>query len=289
MIGSALLRCAIQQDINVLCIVRKDSKKIETIPKSDLIKIIYCNINEYDNININEKYDIFYHLAWEKTSVSSRDDVESQINNIQYTMDAVHLAKKLCCKKFIGAGSQAEYGIVNESLKPDTQINPQSGYGVAKYTAGKLSKLLCTHLGIKFNWARILSVYGPLDGENSLIMYTIRELLANRSPELTKCEQIWDYLFCDDAAKALFAIGVNGVDGKFYPLGSGQAKILSEYVLNIKDIISPNTEINFGIKDYYPYQPMYLCADISELTKDTYWKPNISFNEGINKIINENL
>jgi len=285
MIGSAVTRYAVSLNIEVLCIIRKDSKRINNIPKNNLIKIQYYNINEYNGLNINGSYDIFYHLAWEKTSVSSRDDIESQINNIQYTMDAVHLAKRLGCKKFIGAGSQAEYGIVNEPLEPETPVNPQSGYGIAKYTAGKLSKLLCSQLDMQYNWARILSVYGPLDGENSLIMYTIRELLANRSPELTKCEQIWDYLYCDDAARALLAIGEYGTNGKFYPLGSGQRKILSEYILEIKKIISPNTDINFGVKNYYPHQPMYLCADISELSKDTGWKPEMSFENGIRKII----
>ena len=285
MIGAALTKYAVSIGIEVLCIIRKESNKIKNIIESDLIIIEYCNINEYSNFNINDKYDIFFHLAWDKTFNTSRDDVQSQLKNIQYTLDAVHLAKKLGCKKFIGAGSQAEYGIVKESLKPETPVNPQSGYGIAKYTAGKLSKLLYSQLDIQFNWARILSVYGPLDGENSLIMYTIRELLANHSPELTKCEQIWDYLYCDDAAKALLAIGGYGVNGKCYPLGSGQGLLLSEYILKIKDIISPNTEVNFGIKDYYPHQPMYLCADITELSKDTGWKPEISFEDGIKKII----
>ena len=286
MIGAALVKNAVSIGLEVLCILRKDSKRIKNLIETDLIKIIYCNIDEYCELNIEDKYDVFYHLAWDKTFNTTRDDVESQINNIQYTIDAVRLAKRLGCKKFIGAGSQAEYGIVKESLKPETPVNPQSGYGIAKYAAGKLSKLLCSQIDMQFNWARILSVYGPLDGEKSLIMYTIRELLANRSPEFTKCEQIWDYLYCDDAARALLAIGEHGVDGKYYPLGSGQGKILSEYILKIREIISPNAEIKFGAKDYYPHQPMYLCADVSELRKDTGWKPEISFEDGIKNILN---
>ena len=285
MIGSALLRYATLQNINVLCIVRKDSKKLENIPKSEYIRITYCNINEYDTININEKYDIFFHIAWEKTSVSLRDDVEAQINNIQYTINAVHLAKRLGCRKFIGAGSQAEYGIVNEPLKPETPVNPQNGYGIAKFTSGKLSKLLCTQLDLQFNWVRILSVYGLFDNINSLIMYTINELQNRHSPELTKCEQIWDYLYCDDTAKALLAIGKSGVNGKFYPLGSGKVQKLSKYIENIRDIISPDIELHFGKKEYYPHQPMYLCADISELTYDTGWRPEISFEDGIKKVL----
>jgi len=285
MIGSAIARCALEQDMDVLCIIRKNSNRLDNLPKSERLKIVYADISEYAKLEIQGSYDVFYHLAWEKTSVSSRDDVDTQIANIQYTQDAVRLAKRLGCKKFIGTGSQAEYGIVTEPLKSDTPVKPLSGYGIAKYAAGKLSHLLCTQLGLQFNWVRILSVYGPLDGAHTLIMYAIQELQAGRSPEFTKCEQIWDYLYCDDAARAFLAIGENGIDGKTYPLGSGNKKHLSEYLEIIRDIIAPNTVLQFGKKDYYPHQPMYLCADISELTNDTGWRPEVEFEEGIRKII----
>jgi len=285
MIGSAIVRCALEQGIDVLCIIRKDTSRFGNLPKSERLKIVYADISEYAQLDIKGSYDVFYHLAWIKTSAASRDDVDTQVDNIQYTLDAVHFAKHLGCKKFIGAGSQAEYGIVSKPLKSDTPVNPESGYGIAKYAAGKLSRLLCSQLGLQFNWVRILSVYGPHDGLNSLIMYTIHELQAGHSPEFTKCGQIWDYLYCDDAAKALLAIGKNGVDGKTYPLGSGGKKKLSKYLEIIRDIIAPEIVLQLGKKEYYPHQPMYLCADISELTSDTGWKPQISFEEGIRNII----
>jgi UDP-glucose 4-epimerase len=52
----------------------------------------------------------------------------------------------------------------------------------------------------------------------------------------------------------------------------------------MRDIIAPDIALQFGKKEYYPHQPMYLCADISELTNDTGWKPEVSFDEGIKKI-----
>ena len=93
------------------------------------------------------------------------------------------------------------------------------------------------------------------------------------------------YTHCDDAAKALLAIGEKGVDGKTYPLGSGKGKKLSEYLESLRDIVATGATLQFGKKPYYPHQPMYLVADISELTKDTGWIPKISFEEGIRKII----
>jgi nucleoside-diphosphate-sugar epimerase len=138
---------------------------------------------------------------------------------------------------------------------------------------------------MEFNWVRIVSVFGPLNEAHNLIKYSINELQAGHSPEFTKCEQTWDYLYCVDAAKAFIAVGKKGIDGKTYPLGSGSKRRLSEYIESIRDIVSPGVSLQFGKKKYYPHQPMYLCADISELTRDTGWRPEVSFEDGIRKTI----
>jgi nucleoside-diphosphate-sugar epimerase len=284
-IGCALVRQALEKNIEILCIVRKDSVRIENIPKSEKVRVIFAELAEYASLDMPEKHDVFFHLAWDRVSGPFRDDVDIQAKNIRYTIDAVHLAKRMGCQVFVGAGSQAEYGIVSTPLKPDTPTNPQSGYGIAKYAAGKLGRLLCSQLGIRHNWMRVLSVFGPFDSSNTLIMYAINELRSGHSPELTKCEQIWDYLYCDDAARAFLAVGDKGINGKTYPLGSGNKKRLSEYLESLKDVVNSKGILQFGIKEYYPHQPMFLCADISELTADTGWEPEILFEEGIKRII----
>jgi nucleoside-diphosphate-sugar epimerase len=288
MLGSALIKCAMEQDIEILALVRKDSYRLENLPKSRLIKLQYADLSDYIDLDISGKYDIFYHLAWDKTFGASRDDTDIQAKNIEYTLNAVQLAKRLGCSVFVGAGSQAEYGPVALPLKSDTPVNPQSGYGIAKYAAGRLSYLLCSQLGIRHNWVRIVSTYGPLDASHTLISYVINELISGRSPELTKCEQVWDYLYCDDAARAFWAIGIRGINGKIYPLGSGKPRKLSEYLESLRDIINPHGVLLFGAKHYYPYQPMYLCADISDITTDTGWEPEVSFEEGIRRLIDKN-
>lgn len=284
MIGSAIARQAVLQGYKITCLVRRDTKRIENIPKNSNVKLIECNINEYDSINIDDKHDIFIHLAWLKPFGADRDNVDIQLQNVQYTLDAIRLAHRCGCSVFIGAGSQAEYGVQTVDLSPDLPVNPESGYGIAKYTAGKLSKMLCNQLGIRFNWMRILSVYGKYDNSYTLISYVINELKNGRSPELTKCEQIWDYINCDDAARAFLAVAENGKDGKFYPLGSGKGRQLSEFIKDIQQIINPKVELGFGKKEYYPHQPMHLVADVSELKKDTGWNPEIEFVDGIRLI-----
>lgn len=280
-VGSAVVRMALAKDIEVTCIVHEGSNRLGNIPQDKRVKIVECNLSDYKYLQIEGQYDAFVHLSWEKTFGACRDDADVQMRNIQYTLDACHLAKRSGCKVFIGAGSQAEYGIKSTKLTPNMPVNPESGYGIAKYAAGKLSAMLCKSLGMRQNWVRILSVYGPNDGENTLISYVVRELKAGSSPELTQCEQIWDYLYADDAAEAILAIAERGKDGKAYPLGSGVGRQLSEYVEDIRQTINPSVPIIYGAIDYYPHQPMYLVADIQELTIDTGWVPTRRFRESI--------
>ena len=283
-VGSAIVRRALAQGMEVTCIVHEGSKRLGNLPQDERVKIVECNLSNYNSLNIDGQHDAFIHMAWEKTFGASRDDAETQTRNIQYTLDACHLAKRCGCQVFVGAGSQAEYGLQTVDLTPDLPVNPESGYGIAKYAAGKLSAMLCKSLGIRQNWVRILSVYGPNDGENTLISYVIRELKAGRSPELTKCEQTWDYLYADDAADAILAIAEKGVDGKAYPLGSGNGRKLTEYIEVIRKVVNPAIEVKYGAKDYYPHQPMHLFADINELTIDTGWEPAWLFYDGIKVI-----
>lgn len=282
-IGRTLTDLLLARGDRVIALVHRGSKRLPEIEERENFTVLPLDLCDFAGYTPAVHADVFFHLAWAKTAVDGRDDAEAQIRNIVYTSDAVRLASRFGCSVFVGAGSQAEYGIAKAPLCGDSPTDPQSGYGIAKYAAGKLSRLLAGKLGIRHCWARILSVYGKGDGEGTLISYLIRTLRAGGVPELTPCEQIWDYLHVEDAARALAAIADFGKDGKVYPIGSGEGRPLREYVELLRDIVAPGACIRFGAKPYYPHQPMLLTADIRELTGDTGFVPAISFAEGIQK------
>ena len=285
-IGTALISLCIEEGVEVYAFVRGNSKRIDRIPRHSLVNIVECDLSDIAAYDAEQcpQCDVFYHLGWGATIGGGRNDMPTQIDNIKYTIDAVALAHRLGCHTFIGTGSQAEYGRYEGKLNADVPTNPENGYGIAKLAAGQMSRIECAKYDMKHIWTRILSVYGPNDGENTLISYVIRELKANHSPELTKCEQIWDYLYADDAGDAILSIAEKGMDGKAYPLGSGQGRKLSEYIEDIRQMINSSIEIKFGVKDYYPHQPMHLVADISELTIDTGWTPKVDFHKSIKSL-----
>lgn len=287
-IGIALVQEFIEHQIDVLAICRKGSKRINRIPKSSFVHILELDLQDYQSFQpeVNDqKYDVFYHFAWGGTTGSERNNMELQHDNVGYSLDAVYLAKKFGCHTFIGAGSQAEYGRVEGKLSASTPAFPENGYGIAKLCAGQMTRILCEQLGIKHIWTRILSVYGPYDGENTMIISTIRKLLAKERPMLTKGEQKWDYLYSKDAAKAMRLLAEKGKEGKTYCIGGGSARPLSEYIEIMRDAIDPTAQLAFGAIPYADKQVMYLCADIDELKQDTGFEPKVSFEKGIRETI----
>lgn len=96
---------------------------------------------------------------------------------------------------------------------------------------------------------------------------------------------MWDYLYCEDAARAFYLAAESGMDGSVYCIGSGQVRPLAEYITVIRDTIDKNIEIGFGEIPYYDKQVMYLCADIENLRQDTGFNPAVSFEEGIRRTV----
>lgn len=287
MLGVATINECLKKNISVLAFVRKNSTNTSRLLKSDLLKIVECDLDKIRDFTPTEQMkniDVFYHFGWAYTDKSGRNDTSKQAANIQYTLDAVHLAQKLRSKKFIGAGSQAEYGVTDETLSAATPCNPLVAYGVSKYAAGKLSRLECEKLGLEHIWLRILSVYGKNDGANTLISQLLKNVKSNIPMGLSGCEQIWDYLYEEDAGRAFVAIGERGVNGKIYVLGSGQGRVLREYVETLVKIVNPDYKPEYGKIPYSPIQPVHLVADISELTADTGWRPEVNFDDGIKRI-----
>lgn len=288
-VGMALINKLIKEGIYVAAVCRRDSVRIKNIPKSEFVRIIECNLEEISRlpefIRTVDEYDSMFHLAWACTVGDGRNNVGAQIDNIYYTINAVEVAAKLGCRRFIGAGSQAEYGRCNDILRPDTPAFPENGYGIAKLCAGQLSRIRCEQLGIEHIWTRILSVYGPYDGENTLISSLIRKLKAGEHISCTKAEQIWDYIYSEDAANALYGIMDKGVHGKTYLIASGESHPLKYYIEIVKKCIDPNMDIGYGEIPYSPDQVMNLRADISELVDDIDIRPKMSFEKGILSMI----
>ena len=285
-IGIALCEKLLRENVTVYAVCRPGSSRIKDLPKAAALHVVECDAKELATLPQKMEgvsVDAFFHFAWAHTIGQGRNDMPAQIENIQSTIDADRAAKALGCQVFLGAGSQAEYGRVEGLLKSDTPAFPENGYGMAKLCAGQMSRVEAKALDIDHVWVRILSVYGPHDGPMTMISGTIRKLLAGERPALTAGIQRWDYLYAGDAADAFYLAACHGRNGAVYPLGSGQAMPLKDYIIQMRDAIDPALPLGLGEVPYGPLQVMHLQADISALQADTGFVPKTPFAEGIRR------
>ncbi|MBQ6550906.1 MAG: NAD(P)-dependent oxidoreductase [Lachnospiraceae bacterium] len=286
-VGAALIRRLLKERYQVYAVVRPGSLRLKSIPMDPGVTVVPCDVSDLSSLplKITEPYDAFFHLAWMGTTGRDRNDTALQDRNIFYAREALKAAAALGCKVFLFSGSQAEYGRPNEPLRPDTACHPENEYGRAKCEAGVLLREDAKALGIRMVHARILSVYGPYDGEKSMISSVIRSCLKGVSPETTEGVQIWDYLYAADAAEALYLLSLYGKDGGIYPLGSGTGRPLREYLEILRDEAAPGLPILFGAIPYGEKQIMFLQSDNTALLTDTGFTPKTDFRTGIRETI----
>lgn len=229
--------------------------------------------------------DTVFHLAWHGVASRHRNDLDQIHRNLDASLHLVEAAANLGCSRWIGAGSQAEYGPHEGALNESAPTNPTTLYGASKLSAFHLGCRLANLRNLPFAWIRVFSTYGPDDNPDWMIPSLIRSLLARQRPALTPGEQRWDYLFVEDAADAFIAVAdTPGATGVFN-LGSGQAHSLRDVVSLVRDEIDPSLPLGFGEVPYRPDQVMWLQADIQRLNQTTGWQPRVNLHQGIRQTI----
>jgi UDP-glucose 4-epimerase len=285
-IGAAVVKKILANGHLPVVLIRNNSNLKRLAQFENIVYIKYDSLEDKNLVDKIQSYapDCFIHLAWKGVSGADRNNEFQITENIPFTLQTVFLAKHIGCNHWIGIGSQAEYGNPNCKINENFPTIPTTLYGKAKLSACWAAKGLCDALELQSSWIRVFSTYGIGDEPHWFIPYIIDQLKQGKSPSLTKCEQLWDYLYVDDAAAAILSIAYNTVSG-IYNLGTGQPQKLKTIVEIIKEEINPKAIINFGAIPYRPDQVMHLEADIALIQEKTSWRPLISLKEGILKTI----
>ena len=270
-IGTALCEEMLHNGHEVVAVIRPESKKKEKLHFSEgekgRLQIAETGLDELavlaDQVG---KADTFYHLAWNGSAGAAREDFAIQHTNIGYMADAIRAAVKCGCKKFVGAGSQAEYGVVHGVAKEDETVpHPFMMYGAAKLAAYQMGQVLAEQLGIKLVWPRIYSVYGVGENPGTLVNYVMETLQKGEVPELSPCENMWNFMYITDCARALRMLGENEEAEGIYHVASEDTRELKGFVEEIRDVVAPGSELRFGAKSTNPERTFWLEPDVKRI------------------------
>ena len=230
--------------------------------------------------------DVMYHLAWAGVSTDVKNEVELQLSNIPLAMAVLAACGEAGCGHIVIPGSASEYAYCGEIVSGRNAPAPGDAYAAAKAAVQVLCQWYARQRGLNLNWLLIGSIYGPGRNDSNILTYTIKALLRGERPEYSKLEQMWDYIYIDDLIEALYLLGLHGKPDGVYPVGSGDARPLAEYIRDVQRAIAPDAPLGIGALPYkLGSKPDNSVLDISRLREDTGFEPKVSFEEGIGRTI----
>lgn len=289
-LGTELCNYIIAQKNEVYAVCRRGSVKASQIQQSSLLHIIYSDMSEYFHLDeLIGKADIFINLAWNGTGHSGRDNSEIQEENKENCYQAMKAAHKMGCSLFVETGSQAEYGTVLEKINEDTPCHPFSEYGMAKLAVKELGYAFAEKTGMKYMHLRIFSLFGEHDHSWTLIMSSLSKMKNNASIDLSTCEQNWNFLHVEDAAKQVYKLCIyaqshSDFKHEIYNIASEDTRKLKDFVNQIKYLTKSKSDLNYGaIK---PANIVSLNPDVSKTRNTINFIADHQFEDDIINIYN---
>lgn len=280
-LGYHLVQQLLLQGDFVYAVIRPQSKNRNRLIETEKLKIIelaMCDILQLPCL-IPVQCEIFYHLAWE----GERNAFFEQNKNVKYTIDAVEVAKQTGCRRFLCTGSQAEYGLQAGIITEETLPQPVNAYGAAKLAACTLSRMRAQQIDLEWIWPRVFSVYGMHDNPKALIPYLLKTLRTNENVFVSAATQNWDYLYSTDAARALVSLTEKGKANEIYNIASGDIHPLKHFIEQVRVKLAPEKHVTYSKES--ACQLVSLYPSIEKLLRQTDWKSEFKFLEGINDII----
>lgn len=279
-IGVELSRYLSDNGHKVIAMSRRANEHLEEIAKDGQLEIVKSDMQTLPEFAKELKADVFVHLAWAGTTHEERNNPAVHEENVRLSLECVKLAKRMGCKLYVDAGSQAEYGIVPGVITEDTPCNPFSAYGKGKLKMYKESGVLTKELGLKYIHLRILSVYGENDHDETLIKDTLKKLKEGRAVEMRSGGQKWNYVYVKDAARQIAILSINAVDDKafsqeVYNIASNDTRKLQDFITVMKEITRSSSELIFG--GYNPEKDVNLDPNTSKVSSIVAPLTNFTF------------
>ncbi|PIV09425.1 NAD-dependent dehydratase [Candidatus Roizmanbacteria bacterium CG02_land_8_20_14_3_00_36_15] len=299
-IGSHLCEKLLKDDHQIVCVdnlLTGSEKNIADLKTNSNFSFISHNIIK--PLNFDQKIDAVFHLAspaspnhHSKLSYHALP-IETMLANTSGTLELLKFAKKNQAK-FLFASTSEVYGDPekhpqSEDYRGNTSTTgPRSVYDESKRFGETLTAYFWRKEGVDGRVARIFNTYGPrmLKDDMRMLVNFIHQAVTGKPITIYgNGKQTRSLCYIDDMVKGLTRL-------MFYPktkakivnLGSTQEHTVLEYAQLVKKITSSTSKIVFT-EGLPPDDPKRRQPDISKAKKILNWRPKISLEEGIKKMV----
>lgn len=251
----------------------------------EICSIVRNTSNPYEKI-LEFEPDVIVHFAWDGGNNYLNVSDIKQFDNVINGIELLNISNKLSKKpKFIGIGSFSEYGILERPAVESDKENPNSLYGLSKYTFKNYSKIICEKFNMNWVWVRPCYVYGPRDVSTRLIPKVINTVLNDGKLELDNCDKIIDYLYIDDFTNYLYTLIIGDDTDGIYNLCSGNQYNLKEVICTISQLMNGFSNISFNNTSIRDLTSPIICGNNYKIKKYSKITKLIDLSDGLNKTI----
>ena len=237
---------------------------------------------------IQDEVDVIFHLAALADIVPSVVNPLKYLNvNVQGTINVLEFARRKEVKRILYTASSSCYGLPTSfPTNENAAIDPQYPYALSKFLGeaslfhwSKVYKLDAVSL-------RLFNVYGPRARTSGTYGAVFGVFLAQKyhGKQLTIVgdgSQTRDFTYVSDVVDALVVAAFSRTQHNVYNVGSGG----TYSILDLANVINPGGKHEFIPKR--PGEPDCTFADISRITEDLNWRPQVSFENGVNTMLKQ--
>ncbi|WP_295633418.1 dTDP-glucose 4,6-dehydratase [Novosphingobium sp.] len=310
-IGSALVRHLVAASHDVLTVDaltyagnRASLRDVEDNPRHRLLHANICDRGAMDAAIVQFRPDRIMHLAAEshvdRSITGAADFVQTNIVGTFTLLEAARgywqaLAPDAkAAFRFLHVSTDEVYGSLGDEglFEETTPYDPSSPYSASKAASDHLAKAWHRTYGLPVVVSNCSNNYGPYHFPEKLIPLTILNALAGRElPVYGKGENVRDWLYVEDHARALDLIAERGRPGETYNVGGRNERRNIDVVQRICEALdaavpasAPHDRLILFVTDRPGHDARY-AIDAGKLESELGWRAQETFETGIEKTV----
>jgi GDPmannose 4,6-dehydratase len=274
----------------------------DSINKKNRIKLVYGDINDFSSIYQivqNEKPDYVFHLAAQSYPLTSfTSPLDTLQTNIIGTAILLEAIKKCNINPVIHVCASSEVfgrvGAEHLPIKETAPFHPASPYAISKVGTDLIGRYYGEAYGMKIMTTRMFTHTGPRRGdvfaESSFAkqIALIENGLKEPVIKVGNLDSMRTWSDVRDAVRAYYMlVTINPTSGEFYNIGGTYSCTVREmlnYLLSISTVKEIRIEIDS--ERLRPIDADLQIPDTSKFTSHTSWKPEITFEQTMNDLLN---
>ena len=289
-IGSHLCRTLVENSAKVTVFDNLSSGKIDNIKDiKTKLKFVQGDIRDPEKlIEATKNCKVIFHLAAQSSVPFSMENPKEDCEiNVVGTVNVLEAARKARAR-VVFASSSAAYG--NPKIKPTPETyptHPIAFYGLTKLLGEKYCRFYNENYGLEVVMLRIFNVYGP--NCHGAIYDFLNKLRSNpdKLEVLGTGMQSRDFIYVSDMVNFLLKAATSPTAvGEVFNVGTGITTTVSELAKIIVSLLGlMGVDIYFKGGQAWEGDMDITLADNNKAVNMLKWKPQVSLEEGLQKII----